>query len=176
MRKTRLFNGESFPEFIFTNKVKSYLFFEFDFVFTEEFWLILKKLLEKSGVQKIFVENLQPAYHFNEEVDVASLPGSFIKIAQEANLEGYFSFNASLHMITEKALIYSHQDEEAFCILLDRAYSIAIMGLSNSIETDFLSEFTIKDMPDYLTLAFAGKNLPNSFKKSFHENWGAASK
>jgi hypothetical protein len=172
MSANLLYNGQEFPDYIFTDKVKSYLFVDFDIIFTdEEFWQIMKVFLTNNNVSKIVVENLDPDYLFREEIDVAGLPKTFMKAVRTENLKGYFSCDANLHMITIKTLIYSGENGEIFCILLDRDYSIGIIGFSNPIKSEIFMEYEIKDVTDYLRLTFAGKDLPSDLKKTVVENW-----
>ena len=166
-----LYNGKQFPDYIFNQEVLKYLFFEFDFVFTEEFWKIFKKFLERWGIEKLTIENLKPNYLFIDEINVAELPKSFIESARIEKLEGYFSVKASLYMITEQSAIYSTDNRELFCLFLDREFSLAILGVTDSKYINFFDEVDIKNITEYLKLTFAGKNLPKSFKKLLHANW-----
>jgi hypothetical protein len=167
-----LYNGQNFPEYIFTDKVKSCLFVDFDMIFMNQgFWQIMKSYLESANIHKIVIKNLNPDYHFIEEMDVAELPKAFMKLVLTENLEGYFSSSATLHMITIQTLIYPLDDEDVFCILADRDYSVGIIGFSNPRKPEMFGDYEIIDVLDYLRLTFAGKDLPSTFKKEVIENW-----
>jgi hypothetical protein len=169
--KGSLYNGLDFPRYVFADTVKSYIFLDFDAVFADEgFWKMMKEYLQTERINSIIVKNLDPDYHFVEKIDVANLPNSFIGLACNANLEGYFDFKATLHMITIKTLIYSIE-EDVFCILLDRNYSIGILGFTSPDQQSLFEEYGIKDVFDYLKINFAGKELPNDLKDELHKNW-----
>lgn len=162
-----------FPQYVFSENIKSYLFTDFDMVLMDEgFWRIVKGLLEEASVTKIVFENIDPDVHFNEEIQTADLPKKILEIVNSETVEGYFDVPASLHMITILSVIYSIGGDGNLCILLDRDYSIAIMGFSNPQWRDHFYEYEIKDLPDYLRLTFAGSELPDNLKDSLHRNWG----
>ena len=171
MTKGTLYNGKKFPDYIFDKKVISYFFVEFDFVFEEEFWRIFKKLLDEARIKEIVIENLEPNYPFAEQIEVRNLPDSFIESARSMKLEGYFADKSSLYMITEQCLIFAPENKDLFCILLDREHSLGIIGFSNPKQPEIFVEYEIKDVPDYLRLTFAGKDLPNNFKDELYKNW-----
>lgn len=160
-----LYNGKQFPDYIFNQEVLLYQFFEFDFACTEDFWKIFKAFLKKLEIGKLTIQNLKPDYIFIDEVRVAELPQAFIESARTEKLEGYFSHKSSLYVITERLVIYSEENKELFCLFLDREYSLAILGLSESKYLDFFDEVNIKNVIEYLKLTFAGKELPKSFKQ-----------
>jgi len=166
-----LYNGKKFPDYVFTETVASYLFVEFDFVFDEEFWRVVKKFLEDNNVKEIIVENLEPDYPFVERIEVKGLPAEFIKSARSLTLAGFFADKASLFMITEECLIYTPENKELFCIVLDRASGLGIIGFSTLRKADVVGNLDIKDVPDYLTMNFGGKELPSTFKDTLYKNW-----
>lgn len=169
MATSALYNGQDFPRYVFTDKVKSYLFLDFDAVFIDQdFWNTMKGILETERIMSIVIENLDPDYHFNETIVVEGLPSSFVELARTENLEGYFNFQANLHMITIKTLIYS---EDVFCIVLDRNYSIGIIGFADASQSVTFKEYSIDDVRDYLKVNFAGKELPNHLKDELNKNW-----
>ena len=166
-----LYNGKQFPEYIFTDKVKSYLFVDFDMVFVDRgFWQKMKSILESAGVRKMTVKNLDPDYFFEVEIDVMDIPEAYLRYVQDENLDGYFSVSANLHMVTIKTLIYTHGEGNALCILLDRDYGIGIVGFSSSKKPEILTEYEIT-LSDYLKLSFAGKGVPGNIEKAVIENW-----
>jgi|SRR5579872_4326597 len=177
METTRdmLYNGLDFPAYIFTDAVKSYLFVDFDIVFMDQmFWQIMKSFLEKNNVSKIVVENLEPNYPFSADINVAGLPSSFLDAVQSEKLEGYFPDAASLHMITIKTLIYPTGTREVFCLLLDRDYSIGIIGFVMSEKPEIFNEYEIKNLLEGLKVNFAGNDLPDSLKHELSKNWRRA--
>ncbi|HWY36109.1 MAG TPA: hypothetical protein VNX68_15805, partial [Nitrosopumilaceae archaeon] len=161
-----LYNGKQFPDYIFYDKVLGHFFLEFDFIYTEEFWDIFKKFLEDNNIKKILIENLQPDYLFVDEINVKDLPMSFMDSVCTEKLEGYFPSKASLYMISLQALIYSKENKELFCIYLDREFSLAIFGFCNQKDVTFFNEIGIKNLTDYLTMTFAGNEIPGSFNES----------
>jgi len=177
METTRdiLYNALHFPAYIFTDAVKSYLFVDFDIVFMDkEFWQIMKGFLEKNNISKIVVENLEPNYPFIADVDVADLPNGFLETVQTVNLEGYFPDAANLHMITIRTLIYPAGSREFFCLLLDRDYSIGIIGFTMPHKPEVFREYEIKNLFEGLKVNFAGNDLPGSLKDKLYKNWGRA--
>lgn len=166
-----LYNGKEFPEYIFNKRNLVCLFFEFDLIFDEEFWNIFKKYLEENEINKIVIENMQPDYLFKEEISVRDMPNSFLQAVNTENLEGYFSFKASLHMLTELCLIYPTDGKDNFCLVLQREYELAILGLPNSKHTEIFNELIIKDLLDYLTICFRGNDVPEDFKNIILSNW-----
>jgi hypothetical protein len=171
MIKETLYNGKKFPDYVFKETVASYLFVEFDFIFDEEFWSIFKRFLEENNIKEIIVENLEPDYPFVERIEVKDLPEKYIKCVKSMTLSGFFADNASLYMITELCLIYTPEDKALFCIVLDRAYDLGIIGFSTLRHADVVGNLDIKDVPDYLTMIFGGKELPNAFKDTLYRNW-----
>ena len=167
-----LYNGKKFPEYIFTKDVKSYLFIEFDFVFDKGFWAIFKFFLKENKIQTFIVENLRPEIEFIASVEVANLPKSFIEATNTSNIGGYLPSKESLYLITSETVIYSSDNKQLFCILIDREYDLAILGFSDLIYADVVEGLDIKDVSDYLTLCFGGKGLPSRLKESLHQNWG----
>jgi hypothetical protein len=166
-----LYNGKNFPQYVFGGEVKSYIFLDFDVIFVDEgFWRIMKDYLQVGKVRRIAVKNLDPDYHFAETIEVGSLPSSFIELACKANLEGYFDFKATLQMITIKTIIYSIEND-LFCIVLDRNYSVGIIGFTSPNHPTMFEEYGVKDVLDYLKINFAGRVLPNSLKEKLHKNW-----
>jgi hypothetical protein len=173
MNANTFFNGLRFSEYVFSGKINSYLFVDFDMIFIDEgFWRIAKGLLEEACIAKIVVENIDPDIHFKEEIQTADLPSKFLEIVNSETVEGYFDVPTSFHMITVLSIIYSTGDNDNLCILMDRDYSIAIVGFSNPRWRDHFYEYEIKDLPDYLRLTFAGKELPGNLKDSLRSNWG----
>jgi hypothetical protein len=172
MSASLIYNGQDFPEYIFTDKVKSYLFVDFDMIFMNPgFWVIMKSYLESNSIHTILINNLDPDYRFIEEIKVAGLPHDFTRAVQTENLQGYFSVSANLHMITIKTLIYPQENEDVFCILAFRDYSMGIIGFSTSKKPDIFIDYEIEDVPKYLKLSFGGKDLPSDFKKTLFDNW-----
>lgn len=166
-----LYNGKVFPKYIFTDKVKAYLFVEFDIVFLDrEFWKIMKSFLAIKNISCVVVQNLEPNYHFNETIKTNDLPNAFVELVRKEVLEGYFDFKANLHMLTNRTLIYP-VDEDELCIALDRDYSIGIIGFTDKDQVQMFNEYAIGDILDYLKVNFAGKELPNSFKDELNKNW-----
>ncbi len=166
-----LYNGKKFPDYVFTEAVASYLFVEFNFIFDEEFWNIFKKFLVANSVKEVVVKNLEPDCQFIEPIEVKDLPEKFIKCVKSMTLSGFFADDVSLYMITEQCLIYAPEDKELFCIVLDRANDLGIIGFSTLRQADVVGNLNIKDIPDYLTMNFGGKELPNAFKDTLHRNW-----
>jgi hypothetical protein len=173
MTSQSLHNGKYIPEYIFTDRVRSYCFIEFEFAFSNEFWVAFKILLEKSGIKRIRITNLKPDNPFSTDVDVTSLPDGYTQVAESNVIESDISDKVSFHLLTEKALIFAPDNENRFCILLDREYEIAVIGFSSPQVDEALTQFAIDDMPNYLTLAFAGKELPSAFKDTLNKNWKA---
>lgn len=171
MTNHSLHNGKYIPEYIFTDKVRSYCFIEFEFAFSNIFLEAFKIFLEKSGIKKIRITNLKPDNPFSTDVDVTSLPDSFLQATESNVIESDFSGKVSFHLLTEKALIFSPDNEDFFCILLDREYEIAVIGFSSPQVDEAIAPFAIDDLPNYLTLAFAGKPLPQAFKEELYKNW-----
>lgn len=171
MTEEILYNGKTFPEYIFSVKVDRYLFFEFNFAFEGEFWTIFKRFFEKNRVKSIIVENLRPNYFFKEKVSVAQLPDSFAAAARTMQLAGYLSSPASLYMITEEAIVYDPEQKDLFCLVLTRDFDLAILGFSNAQDAEFLSEIALKDVSDYLRMIFKGEDLPGSFRDTLNRNW-----
>jgi hypothetical protein len=166
-----LYNGQEFPKYIFTDKINASIFVEFDIVFIDrDFWKIMKGFLEIKNITSIVVRNLEPNYHFNETIKTNALPDEFVELVQKEGLEGYFDFKANLHMLTNRTLIFP-QNEDALCIVLNRDYSIGIIGFTNKDMVPMFNEYAIGDILDYLKINFAGKELPNSFKDELSKNW-----
>jgi hypothetical protein len=78
-------------------------------------------------------------------------------------------------MITENTLIYSLEEKELFCILLDRRYSLGVIGFSKPVFANIINELNIKDIADYLNLSFGGRELPGNFKNTLFKNWNSDS-
>jgi len=171
MTNHSLHNGKYIPEYIFTDEVRSYCFIEFEFAFSNKFWKTFKIPLEKSGIKRIRITNLQPDNPFSTDVDVTSLPDGFLRAVESNVIESDISDKVSFHLLTEKALIFAPDNENCFCILLDREYEIAVIGFSSPQVDEALTQFAIDDLPNYLTLAFAGKPLPQTFKEELYKNW-----
>jgi hypothetical protein len=166
-----LYNGQEFPNYVFTDKVKTYLFVDFDIVFVDQdFWKILRDYLESKKITSIVIQNVDPDYYFNEIIKTNNLPGAFMELARNENLEGYFDFKANLHMLTNKAIIFSEEKDE-FCIVLDRSYSIGIIGFTSKDHIAGFNEYVIRDILDYLKINFGGNELPSSLKAGLHKNW-----
>jgi hypothetical protein len=167
-----LYNGKRFPDYIFSPMASRYLFIEFHFIFTESFAEIFKKFLERNSIYKVLIKNLEPeSCYFSDEIKVKDLPASFIESTCTEKIEGYFSFKASLHMITEQSLIYSEEKKELFCIFLDRAFDLAILGFSNPKDVEFFYELSINNLTEYLKMIFGQKGIPESFKEILDRNW-----
>jgi len=171
MNAETLYNGKRFPEYVFKNGDLTCLFFEFELIFSEEFWSVFKKYLEDIRVDTIMIDNIDPHYSFHKEISVRDLPGSFLLAVNTESLEGYFTSKASLHMITDLSLIYPASRNDLFCFVLQREYELAILGFSNSKSTEIFNELIISDLMDYLTICFQGNDVPNDFKEKFYSNW-----
>jgi hypothetical protein len=171
MNKEVLYNGKQFPDYVFKKKGLKFYFFEFNFLFTEDFWKVFKIFLIANDISEIEIVNLQPDFSFNSKIDVISLPDSFMKLACSEVLEGYFSFKASLYMITENAIIYSTDKTDSFCLVLDRKYWLGILGIFNSKSEELLNDLDIKNISDYLKMSFKDEKLPLNFKNALIENW-----
>jgi hypothetical protein len=166
-----LYNGKRFPEYVFNNRSLTYLFFEFDLIFYEEFWNPFKTFLEEIKIDTIVIENIDPVYLFKKEINVRELPNSFLQAVNTATLEGYFPCKASLHMITDLSLIYPVAGKDLFCLVLQRGYDLAILGLPNSKHTEIFNGLLIRDLVDYLTISFGGQDVPEHFKDILNSNW-----
>ena len=172
MKEKSLYNGKLFPEYIYDNNLLSCIFLEFDFIFTEEFWIIFRQYLDQNRIIKITIENIQPKdFPFYDEVYVNDLPQSFIDSTCERKMQNYINGSASFYMLTENAMIYSKENKNLFCLFLDRQYDLAILGLSNRNDIDPFNDFIIKDINDYLTIAFKGNEIPQKFKERLNANW-----
>jgi hypothetical protein len=172
MKKASLYNGKQFPDYVFFDNSVSCRFVEFDFVFEEEFWAICKRLLAGSEIDRLSVENVQPKdYVFYEEINVEELPKSFFEAATVERSQSYISGSASFYMLTEIGLIYPSGNCNTFCLYLDRRYELAIIGFANSIDTEPLKDFFIKDIADYLTLGFKGREVPENFIERVYTNY-----
>ena len=171
MVNSSLHNGKYIPEYIFTDQVRSYCFIEFEFAFSKGFWEIFKTVLEKRRIKKIRITNLKPDNLFTMDVSVESLPDGFSKATESNIIDSDIDDKVSFHLLTEKALIYPCDNENFFCILLDREYELAVIGFTSSKIDETITQFSIDDISNYLTLAFGGKELPNAFKHILVKNW-----
>jgi hypothetical protein len=166
-----LYDGREFPQYIFTDKVKAYLFVEFDMVFVDRaFWKLMRDYLEISKINSIIVLNLDPDYYFSQTIQTNSLPNAFLELVRNESLEGFYNFAASLQMITNRAVVFSREEDE-FCIVLDRNYSIAIIGFTSNDHIGIFKDYIIKDILDYLEINFAGQKLPASLQEELCKNW-----
>jgi hypothetical protein len=171
MRKGVLYRGGEFPELVFTDQVVSYLFVEFEFVFSEDFWEVFKRFLNDNNIGSLIVENIEPAFSFIGNIDVKSLPESFMSLTRAKTIEGYFPTKESLYIVTEETLIYSPENEGLFCIFLDRKVDLGILGFSTPQNAGVVDGFAIKDIVDYLTICFGGKSVPDTFRAKLVKNW-----
>jgi hypothetical protein len=171
MTKYTLYNGKQFPDYIFANGIANFLFFDFDLLFGEEFWVLFKKVLRDNDILNLILENIKPDYFFKEEISVENLPKSFIESVRTEKLESYFSFKTSFYLLCEEALIYPRENESLFCVYLDRRYSIAILGFSHLRNLTEIEQFRIADIKDHLSMSFGGEPLPKDFEKEINKNW-----
>jgi len=172
MKKESLYNGKEFPDYVFIDHSMVCHIVEFSLIFDEEFWPPFKKLLEDLHVDRLSVENVQPeGFVFYDEINVSELPGSFFDAAFVKLSHDYISSGANFYTFTDIGLIYPCGNNNAFCLYLDRAYELAIIGFTNPIDIGPISEFVIKDLPDYLTVCFRGEQPPVPFIEQIYANY-----
>jgi hypothetical protein len=56
-------------------------------------------------------------------------------------------------------------------LLLDRDYSIGIIGFSTAQKPEVFSEYEITNLLEGLKVNFEGKDLPESLKDELYKNW-----
>ncbi len=169
-QRNALYNGKSFPRYIFTGDEIKHIFFEFSYAFEEDFWEPFKAVLEKNNIEEIVIENLKPHYFFRETINVSDLPRAFIEATRELKLEGFFPSRVSLYMLTEIALVYPENGENSFCLYLDRRFDLAILGVKDLIEIPSLAFIRKDEVFDYLYTLFNGK-LPENSQEQLKKNW-----
>jgi len=170
MNSRNLYNGKEFPDYIFTENVGKHVFFDFDFLFEEPFWKTFKQILIEKRIEKIVVENIRPEVYFKEEIKVIELPESYTEIANTERIQDYFSFPASLHMVTELALIYPKSDDHKFCMVLNREFALCIVGFGINEDLNLTNLEMIEDLRGYLAFLFP-KGFPQEFEYKLASNW-----
>lgn len=171
-----MYNGKLLPEYIFDLRVQKVLFFEFHYVFHEEFLKALKEHLKANLISEIKVENLNPpSLHFNEVVEVEGLPTSFFNVTKSTlKQEDYSISDLSLHMVTETTVISPATKENVFCIVMHRDLDIAIMGLEKPSDRMWYEGLDIGGLDDveaHMAVNFKNEILPDDFKGKFMKNW-----
>ncbi|SRR6266498_532054 len=172
MEEFFLYNNRRFPNYVFSDRVKSSIFIEFDTVFTPSFLKTLRNFLVQKDIKQLKIQNIEPKdYFFNETIDVSKLPDSFIESACLEKVQEYIDTPASFYMLTELGLIFPIENSEMFCLYLDRRFSLAIIGSSEMSNAIFFQEFKIIDLFDYLTMTFQGDEPPQEITKKMKKYW-----
>lgn len=171
-----MYNGKMFPEYIFDLRVQKVLFFEFHYIFHEEFLKVLRNHLNYNLIPEIRIENLDPpSLHLSEVIEVKDLPTSFFNVTKSAlKQEGYNASELSLHMLTEVSVIYPATKGNTFCIVLYRSLDIAIMGLEKSSDKVWYEGLDIgglNEVEAQVAVNFKNEILPDDFKKALFKNW-----
>lgn len=96
---------------------------------------------------------------------------SFKAVATTEKPQSYISVPASFYMLTEHALVYTNDNKQPFCIVLDRRYWIAIIGVANAAALHHFAQFSIGDVLDYLSPNFRNDVITDSFRSTLINNW-----
>ena len=169
---SNLFNYQSFPEYVFRKADLNYLFLPFNVVFDNDFLFRFRKFLEKHNILTISIENVKPnEFQFTSEVSVNQMPNSFKQCVSTDDIKAYGNTTISFQMLTEQGLIYASAAEELFCIVLERNYWIAIIGLSNSSDVHFFTEFAEENIIDHLSNSLNSEQLSQQLIRTAKTNW-----
>ena len=172
MHNPVLYNGKRFPEYVFDRRDVSYVFIEFDAVFDNAFLLGLENFLNNYKLQSVQVKNVEPElFEFNVEIPAVDFARSFKAVATTEKPQSYISVPASFYMLTEHALVYTNDNKQPFCIVLDRRYWIAIIGVANVSALHYFARFSIGDVLDYLSANFRNDVIADSFRSKLIDNW-----
>jgi hypothetical protein len=172
MKNTGIYNGKMLPEFVFHASVKNYLFFELNVIFESDFIFLFKEFLETKNIVSITVKNLVPElFSFEKEVPVRNLENSFKDATCNETKQDYVAMGASFYMLVEQGIIFSNQDDETFCIFLDREMWVAILALKNVDDENYFRKLEPINFIQYFNLTFG--DLPGyaDYIEKLKFNW-----
>ncbi|WEK33629.1 MAG: hypothetical protein P0Y53_14145 [Candidatus Pseudobacter hemicellulosilyticus] len=165
-----LYNNALFPEYIF-NKRLSILFFDFYACFSTEFILTFKKYLEKIGISKIIIRNIEPELlQFNRTIETADLPDNFEQAVKSIMSQNYIDSEVSLYMMTELFELTDSLTNASFSLVLNRAYDVGVFGTLKNSFTELFDEFEIKDVRSYLS-ALQGVHYTDALDNKLKVNY-----
>lgn len=166
-----LYNGARFPEYIFKERMINIIFFDFHVCFSDDFIFAFKQYLEKLGVNKITINNIEPQkLSFNQTIETAKLPEKFNTIVKTTMAQNYIESEVSLYMMTELAEIFEPNNENSFSLILDRSYDIAIFGTLSKSFVGIFNKFKIQDVRSYLSsimLSYFTEDFDNKIIRNY---------
>lgn len=160
------------PEFVFNSTIKKCLFFELNVIFEDDFIIHFKEFLESKNILSITIKNLVPElFIFEKEVLVNNLENSFKDATCKETKQDFVDMGASFYMLVEQGLIFSNQNNEEFCMFLDRETWIAILALKNLNDENYFRELDPVNFMEYVNLTLG--DLPGyiEFQKKLKSNW-----
>jgi len=172
MSKKTLYNGKLLPDYVFGGNDLHYLFFEFDFIFTNGFWKILVPYLEAHSISRLALEdkNLKQG-SFYKEVPVKNFQALFNENTYKVGPLGGFSLKTAIYMVTDRALLFAPEDPRLFCLFLDRNYWLCLFATTDRDSLRVFKSHCIKNPAEYLSTHFTGDSLPDNFLEKLKANY-----